>query len=430
VTEPTKPRRRLSWQAVGRFLVHLLESFLWFDFGVLKAVGRFLGRRWRHVVLAAFLVLGVVGAWLLYQQPAPQGFSAVILVDNELRFSPGRLSFSKSGLLTPARPDPVLTMGTLGLRLTARESVAVHTGRSEVVLGAVLDSTPSKDSLVLRGDPGVVTLRNTQPASFRLWPEHVPQDRYGNLELNVRAARVGVRFPGVHDPDMFVWCDRSWTDVRSTESRGQMDELSASFAGPSLSGTSAAWHLSTYDAVVATGVEPVCSVRVDIYSQFIRLWDDWELVAESVAYGSHAILETALRDADTVSIVSDGPTDTLRVSSSLCSLTVYSPQFKGPIALGARTRMKFAGKIHVAGRTTNSGTRIELSGLASSITYQFLSAELSTSTHSFYSEVGQSLQVLPSKLEILRDQTVALAAAVFAFLILLGFIWDKFLKKD
>jgi hypothetical protein len=44
--------------------------------------------------------------------------------------------------------------------------------------------------------------------------------------------------------------------------------------------------------------------------------------------------------------------------------------------------------------------------------------------------VGQALQVLPSKLERLRDQTVALAAAVFAFLTLLGFIWDHFLKKD
>jgi hypothetical protein len=88
------------------------------------------------------------------------------------------------------------------------------------------------------------------------------------------------------------------------------------------------------------------------------------------------------------------------------------------------------GKINMQGTVTNQGMRLELSGVATSITYEFLSTVQDSSGASRDSLVGEPIQVLPSKLEEFSGQTVALAAMLFAFLTLLSFIWDIFLKKQ
>jgi len=363
-----------------------------------------------------------VGSFVYYSsKPSRQSFTAVLVTDG-FWLSPGDIHF-----VAPTTAVPVAGLKFKRLELRPDGSFAVCLNDpGGMSPEAMLDA---KETLAFANGTHVTIepLSKSEDVTFSAWPG-IARTGTGRFLLGARAHRLGVRM--LHE--------LLSADVASPQQVLFQLEGDSSMCSMGIedSGSACVTQLQFPDCRLFTRLQAEEANRdsIDFYDdrKSIRVWGGWSCWSDRVAPVDSGAVAFSLQPGDTAWLSSDEAAKTLGADASICSLRVLSPSHKEPAVLSARARVNIAGVVVLRCGITNNGTRLELNGVATSITYQSLLPDM----HGFWGPpsdtvpIGRPIELLPTQLVDLNIQTGALVAMLLVFTTLLGFIWDVFLRKS
>jgi hypothetical protein len=412
----------------------VLESFLGVDLSVLEAVARFVGRHWRHVVIAAAFVLGFLLFLSYSRQPTRQFFTAVVMVDEDMHVAPAKLTVK-------AEKTPFEALFVRGRRIKFGTKDSLQVGLVDRTQAA--ESVPScwggeTCFALFAADTGYVgtnIVPRCTAAKARLEVRPVQESAALGFRLMGRAPEMAVRFvrPSQGKPcSLLLACERAFP---------RRDSADAATFGlkvrpvESLSGTAYSvmfGHCSVAEPWVAVDSTDVTSLRDGHIAT--RVSGRWYagIHADSLLTGDSAgvVFPVSSQGRELTAVTLDKAASTLTVDASVCSLQIFAYPRRESITLPSRTRLNVSGELTFNGIVTKNGLRLSLNGTATSISYQYMPAdprwaeERKTDTL----PIGKPKELLPSVLAEFNTRTVVLSAMVFALANLLGFIWNVFLK--
>jgi hypothetical protein len=375
---------------------------------------------WRHAVMVALIVAGVGVFLLLFRQPARQGFSADLQLVSSLQATPGSLHLQG---LTPA-VDQVYERARRFV-LTGADSLWADNPHGSLPYQHAIRNAHA--SIVSRATPelSLSGWPESEPVSLTILPDRERSGRMVSVDFHAGSGLVSVGFWAVGAPsEQTRGVSLGLTRVQMTSALNGSRLIERDRQDVSVEDTTGCRSVLQVesDACVDTAAATAPSfVPLSDVDSRIAVLGGWTLESEGAGLDDLVELRGRFGPADTIELTSLDALDSAYVDAAVCTLQVYSGSRRDPVVVCAPIRLRVTGVFNFVGLATASGLRVVLNGVASSVTYQYLTGG---------TPIGDVVQCLPSKLEEFSGQTVAFAAMLFAFLTLLRFIWDIFMKKD
>jgi hypothetical protein len=376
---------------------------------------------WRSGVMVGLFVAGVVVFLLLFGQPARQGFSADLQVVSNLEMTPGSLYLEG---LSPAVKEVYEKAGRFVL--TGADSLWADNPHG--YLPHVRIDPNAHSSILARTTQDLTLLGSseTEPVSMTIYPDRDRTCRTVSVDFGAGVSRVSASNSFAVSPSeptreysLFVSRVQSTSALKDNYLEGILARQDVWIEDTTRCRSVLQIESDAYVDTASAGVPTY--VPLPDSAKRITALGGWVIKSDSAGVEGSVEVRGRFGPADSITLMGRFASETAYVDAEVCTLQVYSATRRGPISVRAPIQLKATGVFNVSGSATASGLRVRLSGVASSLTYQYVSRG---------STIGQAVQILPSKLEEFSSQTVAFAAMLFAFLTLLRFVWDVFLKGD